>query len=91
MAKTVDELLEEKNLTKEEMEALKDVIAECRERERRIEESIRALRRNLEMLVSTIDLLQRRSKSLLSSVENLRDSIETLYLLSLPKEKFYIE
>lgn len=90
-AKTVEELLKEKNVTPEEMEALKDIIDECKDREKRIDNAVEVLRNNLEKLVDALELIHKKTQVLLTSVENLSEAIESLYLISLPKERFYRE
>ncbi len=91
MARTVDEILKEKKITLEEMEALKGIIEECREREKRINQIMGSLKASFEKLFCAIEVLKHRSELLSTSIESLNAALETLYLLSLPKEKFHRE
>lgn len=87
--KTVDEALMEKNVTLEEMEALSELIEECRERQRRIQRATLSLRENLYELFRVIEIMNERAEDLLVSLNNLNQEIETIYLLALPLEKIH--
>ena len=88
---TVDNLIRSKNLTPEELELHRDLIETCRERERQIEACAQETRRNLEKLSHSLTQISERTMSLSSALSRLLDEAETLYLRTLPEEKFYRE
>lgn len=87
----IQNLIREKNLTPEEIESLKQIILECEERERRIDEACKNLRENLSELFSTLSRLSESADNLSKSIDHLVDKLEEVYLLCLPKERFYSE
>ncbi len=88
---TIEDLLRAKNLSKEELELHKDLISECRERERRIEECAAETRENLERLSDALTAVSKRTIILGEALSELLEEAETLYLRNLPEEKFYRE
>lgn len=89
--KTVDELIQAKNLTEEEMELFADLIREAREREIKSVELSRKTKDNLRRLSVGLDTIVERTTELSRAMDRLLDQMETLYIKSIPDAKFYRE
>ena len=89
--KTVDDLIKAKNLTPQEMELLKDVIEEARERERKSVLLSQQTKENLKKLSDGLNIIAERTTDISRSLHSLLDQMETLYIKSIPDAKFYRE
>ena len=78
----IDDLLREKNLTPEELELHKDLIAECRERERIIGENSKTTQENLGKLSTSLVAIANS----LTEIVNVSDGIT---LAMMPEEAFH--
>jgi chromosome segregation ATPase len=76
--KTVDELISE--WTEEEREKLKDLIKECRERERRLIENSTACKENLTKMTEYLGALFLDLCALTNKAEKLEDELSGIYL-----------
>jgi|WetSurMetagenome_2_1015567.scaffolds.fasta_scaffold1375097_2 hypothetical protein len=89
--KTVDELIREKSLTQEELELFGDLIEEARAREKKSVELARQTKDNLQRLSEGLGTIAERTIDLSRAMGELLDQMETLYIRSIPDEKFYRE
>jgi hypothetical protein len=87
--KTVDDLIRAKGLSAEEQEKLRDVIAECRQREVQIKEASETARRNLEGLSRTFGMVMDTISSIGKAVDGLTDEVDRLQLRMMPEEQFF--
>jgi hypothetical protein len=85
----VDELIEQKKLTPEEMELHQEIIEECREREKKIKEFSESAQRNLKILSREIKSMIEVTTFLKNATSELLERTACLYLKLLPKERFY--
>jgi len=76
--KTVDELVSE--WTEDERERMKDLIAECREREKQIIENSKICRENLNKLTGLFTSLFSSTNELREKTERLGDDLWGIYL-----------
>ena len=84
--KTIDELIREKGLSAEELERHRELIEECKLREREIRESSMASARSLQQLSVQLGELENRLILLRRRAENLQDLTSRLYLKLLPRQ-----
>jgi DNA-directed RNA polymerase specialized sigma subunit len=77
--KTVDGLISE--WTEEEKEELKDLIEECRERERRLIENATACKENLTKITECLDLFYSDLYTIKKKAEKLEDELSGIYLI----------
>jgi predicted nuclease with TOPRIM domain len=89
--KRVDELIDIKNLSQQEMEVHKELIEECREREAMIEEYSARTQGSLQQLAQACETATERAKVLAASIEKVLDEIESLCLKLLPDDQFFHE
>ena len=89
--KRVDELISMKNLSPQELELHKEMIAECRERETMIEEYSARTQGSLQQLAQACETATERAKTLAASIEKVLDEMESLCLKLLPEDQFYHE
>lgn len=89
--KRVDELMNIKNLTPQELELHKELIAECRGREAMIEEYSARTQGSLQQLAQACEIATERAKVLAASIEKVLDEMENLCLKLLPDDQFYHE
>lgn len=87
--KSVDDLLKAKNLTPEEEHLLRDIIAECREREVQIKEVCTEARQNLESLSQNFGMIVQTIATVNKAVDHLHEEVERLQLRMMPEEQFY--
>jgi DNA replication initiation complex subunit (GINS family) len=87
--KNVDDLLKAKNLTPEEEHLLRDIIAECREREVQIKEVCTEARQNLENLSQNFGTIVQTIATVNRAVDQLHEEVERLQLKMMPEEQFY--
>ena len=76
--KTVDQVISE--WTQEEREKLKDLIGECRERERALIENSRVRKENLTEFMDSLASLVSVSRELKEKTEKLGDDLLRIYL-----------
>jgi hypothetical protein len=89
--RTIDDLLKAQGLTAEEMELHRELIQECRERERKIEECRRMTHDNLSRLSRSLEDFSRTTTALSTALEDLLNQADNLYLRTLPPERFFRE
>ena len=89
--RTVEELIQSKNLTAEELELHKELIEECRMREQRITEFSKVAQMNLEKLSQSLVTLRQRAVVLGNALKVLQERADNLYLKLLPEDIFYHE
>lgn len=89
--KTVDDLLEAKNVTLEERELLKDIIDTARANERKIREYAEQMKANFSRLSQALQTMEERTFILNKALQGLLDATDTLHLRLMPSEKFYRE
>ena len=89
--KTVDELLEDKKVTAEERELLKEVIEAARINEKKIREYADQMRANFGRLSQALQAMEERTFILNKALHDLLDATDTLQLRMMPREKFYRE
>ncbi len=82
--KTIDDLLREKNLTPEEMERHRELIAECRARETQINEYSRASQENMRKMTAELDKLARTAEELWQEAQKLTTRVNGIYLRVTP-------
>ncbi len=82
--KTIDDLLREKNLTPEEMERHRELIAECRARETQINEYSRASQENVRKMTAELDKLARTAEELWQEAQKLTTRVNGIYLRVTP-------
>ncbi len=82
--KTIDDLLREKNLTPEEMERHRELIAECRTREAQINEYSRASQENVRKMTAELDKLARTAEELWQEAQKLTTRVNGIYLRVTP-------
>ncbi len=87
--KRVDELMEMKSLSPQELELHKELIMECRERERMIEEYSARTEGSLQQLAQACETATERARVLAASIEKVLDEMECLCLKLLPDDQFY--
>jgi hypothetical protein len=85
----IDELIERKKMTPEEMELHREIIEECREREQKIKEFSESAQRNLKILSREIKSIIEATTFLKNATSELLERTACLYLKLLPKERFY--
>lgn len=89
--KTIDELIREKGLTPEELESHRQLIDECRAREKKIREYSEDARNNLQKLADSLTTIAQKTQLLSQAVKELIDERDNLYLRLLPEDQFYRE
>jgi predicted transcriptional regulator len=89
--KTVDDLLNAKNVTPEERELLKDIIEVARTNERKIREYAEQMKANFNRLSQALQTMEERTFILNKALQGLLDATDTLHLRLMPSEKFYRE
>ncbi len=89
--KRLDELINWKNLSAQEMELHKELIDECREREAMIENFSARTQGSLQQLAQACETATERAKVLAASIERVLDEMENLCLKLLPEDQFYRE
>ena len=89
--KRVDELIDIKNLSPQELELHKELIEECREREAMIEEYSAHTQDSLQQLAHACETATERAKVLAASIEKVLDEMESLCLKLLPEDQFFHE
>lgn len=89
--KTVDDLLEAKNVTPEECELLKDIIEVARINEQKIREYAEQMKANFNRLSKALQTMEERTFILNKALQGLLDATDTLHLRLMPSEKFYRE
>ena len=77
--KTVDGLISE--WTEEEKEELKDLIEECRERERRLIENSSACKENLTKIAECLELFYSDLYTIKKKAEKLENELSGIYLI----------
>jgi len=77
--RTVDKVISE--WTEEEKEKLKDLIEECRERERRLIENSTACKENLTKITEYLGLLFSDLYTMKKKAEKLEDELSGIYLI----------
>ena len=82
--KTIDELLREKNLTPEEMERHRELIAECRVRETQISEYSRASQESMKKMTDELIKLARTAEELWQEAQKLTNRVNGIYLRATP-------
>ncbi len=82
--KTIDDLLREKNLTPEEMERHRELIAECRARESQINEYSRASQESMRKMTVELDKLARTAEELWQEAQKLTNRVNGIYLRVTP-------
>ncbi len=89
--RTIDDLIKAQGLTKEELELHRELIEECRERERKIEECRRITHDNLSRLSRSLEDFSKKTIALSTALEDLLNQADNLYLRTLPQDKFFRE
>ncbi len=89
--KGIDELISWKNLSAQEWELHKELIAECRDREAMIESFSARTQCSLQQLAQACETATERAKVLADSIEKVLDEMENLCLKLLPEDQFYRE
>lgn len=89
--KTVEDLIRAKNLTPEELELHRELIEECRENEKKINEYCNAARENLRKMYNTLDNVSKKAAEIHDAFERLVEETENLSLRLIPDEKFHRE
>jgi chromosome segregation ATPase len=82
--KTIDDLLREKNLTPEEMEEHRELIAECRLREAQISEYTRASQKSMKKMNDELDRLARTAEELWREAQKLTHRVNGICLRVTP-------
>jgi hypothetical protein len=82
--KTIDDLLREKNLTPEEMERYRELIAECRVRETQISEYSRASQESMKKMTDELIKLARTAEELWQEAQKLTNRVNGIYLRATP-------
>jgi hypothetical protein len=82
--KTIDDLLREKNLTPEEMERHRELIAECRVREAQINEYSRASQESMKKMTDELIKLARTAEELWQEAQKLTNRVNGIYLRATP-------
>jgi len=82
--KTIDDLLREKNLTPEEMEKHRELIAECRVREAQVREYSRASQENMKRMTDELSKLARTAEELWQEAQKLTHRVNGIYLRVTP-------
>lgn len=85
----IDELIRQKKLTPEEMELHREIIEECREREKKIKEYSESAQQNLTILSREIQSIMEVTTLLKKVTHELLRKTAYLYITLLPKERFY--
>ncbi|MGD0232618.1 MAG: hypothetical protein ABSC19_20080 [Syntrophorhabdales bacterium] len=88
---TVDDLIRAKKLTPEEEEQLRDIIEECRSRERQIKEASDSARKNIEALSMVFGTIIDTIATVGRSVDELQAEVGRLQLKMMPEEQFFRE
>lgn len=89
--RTIEDLIKAQGLTAEEMELHRELIEECRERERKIEECRTLTHDNLSRLSRSLEDFSKTTIALSTALEDLLNQADTLYLRTLPPERFFRE
>jgi len=89
--KTIDDLIKIKNLTPEEVELHRELIEECRENERKINEHCNTARENLQRMYDTLNDVSQKATEIHSAFQRLVEEAENLSLRLIPDEKFHRE
>ena len=89
--KRVDELINLKNLSPQELELYKELVEECRARETMIEEYSARTQSSLQQLAQACEAATERAKTLAASIEKVLDQMENLCLKLLPEDQFFHE
>jgi hypothetical protein len=87
--RTVDDLIKAKGLTAEEQEKLREIIAECKEREVQIQTASDQARRSLEGLTKTFSYIVDTISTVGRAVDELHDEVGRLQLRMMPAEQFF--
>jgi hypothetical protein len=89
--KTIDDPLREKNLTTEELERHRELIAECRVREAQISEYSRASQESMKKMNDELFKLARTAEELWQEAQKLTNRVNGIYLrvMPIPERKVY--
>jgi chromosome segregation ATPase len=89
--KNIDDLLREKNLTLEELERHRELIAECRVREAQINEYSRASQESMKKMTDELIKLARTAEELWQEAQKLTNRVNGIYLrvTPTPERKVY--
>jgi wyosine [tRNA(Phe)-imidazoG37] synthetase (radical SAM superfamily) len=82
--KSIDDLLREKNLTPEELEKHRELIAECRLREAQISEYTRASQESMKKMNDELSKLARTAEELWQEAQRLTHRVNGIYLRVTP-------
>jgi seryl-tRNA synthetase len=82
--KTIDDLLREKNLTLEELERHRELIAECKAREGQIKEYSRASQESMKKMTDELIKLARTAEELWQEAQKLTNRVNGIYLRATP-------
>ena len=83
-AKTINDLLQEKNLTSEEMERHRELIEECRMREDQIHAYSRASQESMKKMTDELIKMARTAEELWQETQKLSNRVNGIYLRVTP-------
>lgn len=83
-AKTIDDLLREKNLTSEEVERHRELIEECRMREDQIRAYSRASQESMRRMTDELIKMARTAEELWQETQKLSNRVNGIYLRVTP-------
>jgi hypothetical protein len=89
--KTVEALIKTKRLTPEELERHRDLIEECLQREKQLEECSARTHDHLSHLSGAMRLLVERTSALEKTIRRATEETENLFLRLMPREEFHQE
>jgi hypothetical protein len=89
--RTIDDLLRAKHLSAEELELHKELIEQCKERERNIAVCRVETENNLERFARAAEIISQRTTELENALQALVEQTDNLYLKLIPEDHFFHE
>ena len=89
--KTVEALIKTKRLAPEELERHRDLVEECLQREKQLEECSARTQDHLVHLSGAMGVLVERTVVLEKTIRRASEEVENLFLRLMPREEFHQE